>query len=369
MMESQENTPDRSDDQAERVISRPPRKRYRKNLKRHTVRPSGHHPRPRLSVPSLDSSSSEPPDHSANPSRTSSRLLRVAAASAPGKTLLRGWARVADVRRRLADTTFGRTLIAVAMFLHRLWKKRMRFSYACYVAVFVLIDTAMVLFIQWGVYEEPAYDDPDSVDETTKLMSSVVGQLTKFVSQIWMEQKYNALLNFFALGLIYLTLVFLINRFWIASGVFTVAMSAFAVANHIKIALRSEPVIPADLNFLSGGNAGEIMSFVPQGDSTLVGGVINALIWFVIICVGLQILDGRRCVIPFHWWRPFRNWKVVVGNCSRIAAVALSAAMLVSFVWGVGISGTWANTLAQKWGGTTLRFGTLWATPSIMVLP
>ena len=350
MMESQERTQNRSEEQAEKVISRPPRRRYRKNLKRHAVRPSGHHPRPRASVPSLDSSSSEPPAHSAKPSRMPSRFHRAVAASAPGKTLLRGWARVADVWRRLADTTFGRALIAVAMFLHRLWKKRMRFSYACYVVVFVLIDTAMVLFIQWGVYEEPAYDDPDSVDETTKLMNSVAGQLTKFVSQIWLEHKYNALLNLAALGMIYLVLVLLINRFWVATAAFSIIMSVFAVANHIKLSLRGEPVLPSDVNFISSGNGGEIFSFIPETAYGLVYGTIKMLVCLTAVCLALQILDRRRCVIPFHWRRPFHNTKTIIGNVARVIAVIVSVSLLYSFAWTVSIPGTWGYNWARSWG-------------------
>lgn len=108
---------------------------------------------------------------------------------------------------------------------HALWKKRMRFSYAFYAIVFTLLTSAEVIFLQWGVYSEPTYDKGDEVDQTTKILNSVAGQVTKFVSQIWLEQKYQFLLNFIGIGLIYLALVFVLNRFWIATVIFGAAMT------------------------------------------------------------------------------------------------------------------------------------------------
>ena len=119
-----------------------------------------------------------------------------------------------------------------------LWKKRMRFSYAFYAIVFTLLTSAEVIFLQWGVYSEPTYDKGDEVDQTTKILNSVAGQVTKFVSQIWLEQKYQFLLNFIGIGLIYLALVFVLNRFWIATVIFGAAMTAYGVANSIKMGLR-----------------------------------------------------------------------------------------------------------------------------------
>ena len=55
---------------------------------------------------------------------------------------------------------------------------------------------------------------------------------------------------------VYLVLVFVINRFWVATAVFAITMSIYAVANSTKIILRNEPILPSDLSFLSSGNGG-----------------------------------------------------------------------------------------------------------------
>lgn len=223
---------------------------------------------------------------------------------------------------------------------HGLWKKRMRFSYAFYAIVFTLLTSAEVIFLQWGVYSEPTYDKGDGVDQTTKILNSVAGQVTKFVSQMWLEQKNVYLVSFMGLALIYLALIFVTNRFWIATLVFGVALTVFGVANSIKVQLRNEPIIPADLTFISGGDTGSIMSFVPKSSQTFVNGAITFVIWFAIIIFALFVLDGRRRFIYCSWRHPIANIKNIIGNVFRILAAILSVVLLSTYVIGLGTPGS-----------------------------
>lgn len=231
-----------------------------------------------------------------------------------------------------------------------LWKKRMRFSYAFYAIVFTLLTSAEVIFLQWGVYSEPTYDKGDEVDQTTKILNSVAGQVTKFVSQIWLEQKYQFLLNFIGIGLIYLALVFVLNRFWIATVIFGAAMTAYGVANSIKMGLRNEPILPSDLSFVSNGNGGNLLSFIPKDQQALVNGAITVLIWFSCACLLLFVLDGRRRFIHCSWKHPSSNAKNIIGTSSRALAAILSVVLLVSYTWNLNIPGAWSYTLATNLG-------------------
>lgn len=233
---------------------------------------------------------------------------------------------------------------------HGLWKKRMRFSYAFYAIVFTLLTSAEVIFLQWGVYSEPTYDKGDEVDQTTKILNSVAGQVTKFVSQIWLEQKYQFLLNFIGIGLIYLALVFVLNRFWIATVIFGAAMTAYGVANSIKMGLRNEPILPSDLSFVSNGNGGNLLSFIPKDQQALVNGAITVLIWFSCACLLLFVLDGRRRFIHCSWKYPSSNAKNIIGTSSRALAAILSVVLLVSYTWNLNIPGAWSYTLATNLG-------------------
>lgn len=231
---------------------------------------------------------------------------------------------------------------------HGLWKKRHRFSFSFYAIVLVLVTAFEVVFLQWGMYSEPEYPEGSEIDDTTRVLQSVIGRTTKFVSQTWIDNQYQALLNFIVLGAIYLTLVLILNRFWVASAIFGTVMTVFAVANHIKIESRNEPIIPADLNFITGGNAGELTSFIPKSSQTLVDGAVTGVIYFVAICIIMQFLDGRNAIIPCHWLHPFASVKNFAGTLTRVLAAALSATLVVSFIWELGTANSWATEFAHN---------------------
>lgn len=239
-------------------------------------------------------------------------------------------------------TSFKAVQLIVKFFksAHALWKRRMKFSYAFYTIVFFLLTSAEVIFLQWGMYSEPEYDKSTEIDETTKVLQSVAGQVTRFISQMWLEQKNVCLVSFVGLALIYLALILVTNRFWIATLVFGVALTAFGVANSIKVQLRNEPIIPADLTFLSGGDTGSIMSFVPKSSQTFVNGAITFVIWFAIIIFALFVLDGRRRFIYCSWRHPIANIKNIIGNVFRILAATLSVVLLSTYVIGLGTPGS-----------------------------
>lgn len=263
-----------------------------------------------------------------------------------------------QIRAQLNTLMASQTMTALSKaltVLHSVFKKRPRFPYLLYIMVMAIVDSAAVLFIQWGTYTEPTYTAPSTVDENT-LLNSIRGQLTRFVAQMWMEQKYIWLLNFCVLGMVYLVLIFVLNRFWVATALFAIITSVFAVANHIKIQLRNEPVIPSDLSFIFSGNGGEVASFIPKDSQALVNNTITMLVWLTIACLLLQFIDGRRCVISFHWRRPLRNTKTIIGNCTRIVAVIVSTSLLCSFTLNLNTVGSWSHNWAQALGDSP----TLW---------
>lgn len=241
-----------------------------------------------------------------------------------------------------------RTLAPIAHGIRAVWGKRPALSFVLYAVVFVLTTATAVLFMQWSVCSEPTYAADAEIDETTRILDSVAGQLTQFVSQMWLERDWRFLLNFLALGLIYLTIIAVLNRFWVATALFGTVMVVFAVANKFKVEARNEPIIPADMNFISGGNTGELVSFIPTDGMPLVNTAVTGLAWFVGICVILQFLDRRNGLIPVRW-RPSRFVSVrnITAVVFRIAAAVTTVALLFSFVWNLSTPGSWSKQLAE----------------------
>ena len=236
---------------------------------------------------------------------------------------------------------------ACKFFKSRIWDKRMRFSFAFYTIVFIVVTAASVIGLQWSVYTEPTYAKGQVVDDQTKALNSVAGQLTSFVSQIWLHQSYQAWLNFIVLGVLYLTVILVINRFWVATAIFGTLMTVFAIANKIKVELRNEPIIPADLQFITGGNGDSIMSFTTKKDMILINSAVTGVIWLIVVCVVLQFLDRRRGLIPYTWKRSeFVSVKNITAMVCRWAAAVLSVVLCVSFTWGLPVTGSWAKNFA-----------------------
>ena len=278
---------------------------------------------------------------------------RIRTATAPART---AWRSITTPVRTTWHTFTNLKAIRFIIDFFRspdsLWNKRMRFSYAFYAIVFFILTSAEVIFLQWGMYSEPSYGKDEVVDDTAKALQSVAGQVTRFISQMWVEQKNVCLVSFVGLALIYLALVFVTNRFWIATLVFGVVITAFGVANSIKVQLRNEPIIPADLTFISGGDTGSIMSFVPESSQGFVDGAIKFVVWFAIIVLVLFVLDKRRRFIHCSWRRPIANVKNIVGTASRILAAVLSVAFLTSYVIGLGTPGSKTYEWAEDNGYT-----------------
>lgn len=298
------------------------------------------------------SSSNEPAPQTHTPKTSATALatighgfVRAGQATAKAAKTTARTIRTAATKVRAAWRTFTnfkavQLIIKFFKSAHALWKKRMKFSYAFYTIVFFLLTSAEVIFLQWGMYSEPEYDKSTEIDETTKVLQSVAGQVTRFISQMWLEQKNVCLVSFVGLALIYLALILVTNRFWIATLVFGVALTAFGVANSIKVQLRNEPIIPADLTFISGGDTGSIMSFVPKSSQAFVNGAINFVIWFAIIAFALFVLDGRRRFIHCSWRHPIANAKNIIGNIFRVLAAALSVVLLSAYAMGLGTPGS-----------------------------
>lgn len=255
-------------------------------------------------------------------------------------------------------TSFKAVQLIIKFFrgAHALWKKRMKFSYAFYTAVFFLLTSAEVIFLQWGMYSEPKYSKGSKISETAKILQSVSGKTTQFICQMWLENKYNFLLNLFALAIIYLIFIFVTNRFWVATLIFGLLFTTYGAANSIKMRLRNEPIIPADLSFITSGNSESLLSFIPKESQQFVEATINIAIWLACLCALFFIIDGRRQFIPCSWRHPFSNLGIFVGSLTRIFAAIACIALICSYSFNLSAPGSWAFTFAGQLGYTPSLF-------------
>ena len=208
------------------------------------------------------------------------------------------------------------------------WAKRPKFSYGAYlcVAFALLLITDMMLL--WSIDTKHMYDPDAEYSFFRQILDSSYHSLSSAAG----------ILNFFALGMVYLVCVTVINRFWLGTAIFGAIAGIYAFACKIKYAMRTEPILPSDLGFLNGGGGGEnVASFVTDEYKPIIDHGVTLIIWFVVICLLLQFLDRRGAFIHCSWRHPFANAKNIFGNICRIAAPVMSVWLIMTYAGALSV--------------------------------
>ena len=101
-----------------------------------------------------------------------------------------------------------------------------------YGVLFVVFDMAAVAALQWGVSQSGT---------RVQLSSPVVGW--GFVSKMWTKGNFVFVLNLLLIGALYLALLMLFNRFWIATPVLLAVAIIVGVIEHFKVSIRYEAIL------------------------------------------------------------------------------------------------------------------------------
>lgn len=206
---------------------------------------------------------------------------------------------------------------------YQVWDRRPKFSYGFYTVVAAAVTIVATMFIWWSTQTNLSYQAGNGT-----LFHQVTNQAYHALSQS------SCYFTMFGLLLIYAVCITLVNRFWIGTALFGTLAMVFAIATKIKIAMRSEPIIPSDMGFLTGGGgggAGEVTSFITEDSLPLVHSAISLLIWFVAMCVVLQFVDRRRGFIFCSWRHPIADVKNIFGLICRIVAPIVCISLLASY--------------------------------------
>lgn len=229
------------------------------------------------------------------------------------------------------------------------WRKRPAWGYGSYVAVAIILILFSVLMQVWSTNTDASYD----------LGKGLIGQM--WASSRALITDNAGLFNAIPLFLVYFVLIFLLNRFWVASGLFMVLSYVVAIANKVKITLRNEPIIPSDLSFITGGGgADNVTGFVEGSTRTLIKCGVTSAIIAMLVFTALQFIDQRRGVIPCSW----RNWKHSIGSimavCTRVIAPIVALALLTGYSYALCDTGSaFYRFLRDEYGYSPQLWNTL----------
>ena len=174
-----------------------------------------------------------------------------------------------------------------------------------------------------------------------ELSSPLVG-LGDLIVKMFTKANFVLVLNMILVGVIYMVLLMLINRFWIATPVLLAVAIVIAVIEHFKIGIRYEAILPSDLGFL-GSNTGNLMSFVPAGWQWVVLGAVAVFAAVVALCVWLNRIDARH-------GRMIRATNPGMAAVTRLLLILCPALFLGVYTMHVGTVGSWANVFSSALG-------------------
>ena len=209
---------------------------------------------------------------------------------------------------------------------------RLRVRGWVYLLAFILIDFLSVGILQWGV----------SLNSSRVELSNPLIGFWGFISAMWTQRRFVLVLNMLAVGLVYLALAYLTNRFWAASGLILAVCAVIAVIERFKVRARYEAILPSDLNFLHA-DAANLVSFLPARSLLMIGLGVVALIVLGVLCWVVTRMDARR-------GRPVATGNKPLGAGLRTVGVMVPVLVVALFMSTVGTYGSPAYRFSQFMG-------------------
>ena len=205
-----------------------------------------------------------------------------------------------------------------------------------YGVLFVLFDAVGIAALQIGVSES-----------ATRVQLSNNMWLTGwgFVGKMFTSANFVAVLNLILWGVLYVILLMLTNRFWVATPIFLAVTFIVAVIEHFKVSIRYEAILPSDLNFLKA-DAGNLMSFMPSGAQWTILIAVAAFAAFVALFVFLNRLDARHGRL----FRGSDKQSRSVNAIARLLLILLPGLFFTLYSMQVSTVGSWAKGFATVMG-------------------
>lgn len=212
--------------------------------------------------------------------------------------------------------------------------KHREFVWWVYVLLFLLFDFLALAVLQWGV----------TLSSTRVELSSPLNGLGDMLLKMFTSCNFVFLLNMIMVGLIYLVLLMLFNRFWVATPILMGVAIVIAVIERFKVEIRYEAILPSDLNFL-GSNTGNLMSFMPSNAPIMIAAAIGVFALLLALSVFLNHMDGRH-------GRMFRGPNPALAAVSRLLLIILPCLGFGLYIAQVGTVDSWAYTMSRAMGDT-----------------
>lgn len=190
-----------------------------------------------------------------------------------------------------------------------------------YIVFFIINDIAIIVILHTGV----------QTGNREQVCTSLRQNLSRMIKGIWKDLNFIFILNMLIVAAIYALLLFITNRFWITSMILLSVSMVIATVEYMKIFVRNEAILPADLNFLQS-DTGNISTFLPYNAHRVISYAVIGIIFFILLFVSLNFIDNNHGKVVW-----FKRKSLRYGVRGGIFAfIFLIFALYVAFVGTVG---------------------------------
>lgn len=203
-----------------------------------------------------------------------------------------------------------------------------------YAVLFFVFDAISVMILQFCVQRSGRV-------EMTSSQSSGVWNI---ISKMWISLNFVFVLNLLVVAMIYGILLMIINRFWITSAILITSSIIVSVIEYMKVNVRYETILPADLNFLKS-NTGNIASFLPDNANAVIFGSITCILIIIVGAILMHIADcNHGKIVSFSDFRAY--------IATRIGTLLVLILVFGWYVCTVGTVDSSANNFSKFMGDT-----------------
>lgn len=203
-----------------------------------------------------------------------------------------------------------------------------------YIVFFVLNDIAIVTILQLGV----------QAGAKKQAFLALYENLVRMVSNMWTVLSFVFLLNVLIVAVLYGLLLIVINRFWITSLIMLVVATLVATVEYMKIFVRNEAILPADLNFLQS-DTGNISTFLPPNAPRVIAFAILSIIFFIAVFMVIHVIDKNRGMVVWFERKDLRYGM-------RGGVFVVMASLFAFYIASAGTVGSVANSFNKIMGDT-----------------
>ena len=223
------------------------------------------------------------------------------------------------------------------------WLYWFRHQWFIYPLLLIILPFLSIFCLQWGVNANNLIKDA-SLTSFSDLFAH------EYMESLFTTE-HRLILNYLILLGVYLALVIILNRFWLATALYSSLIIAWMVSNRLMVSLRNATVTLQDVQAAFSLGGGNLTSFLNKKSQMLISTAISMVIFVALLSIFLRLLFGKGRLL----W--FKNHLVQIPL--RLIVIFLTAIFVASFALNLGTSGTWAYKFALAMDDDPAMWSTL----------